>query len=89
MIAGADTSAKQRAASDPATHPLAGLEMPLGRDDTGRDCLDHVNFVLNTPTGDDDGRPGATVQYQSPPFEADPSGQPVSVAGSAFLSPQR
>lgn len=45
-------------------------------------CTAQVIFRFRSSTASP---PGVAVSYQQPPFVEDPSGRPVSVAGSAFL----
>jgi hypothetical protein len=45
-------------------------------------CTDTVQFDFDSGAPE---RPGYTVEYKNGPFVADPSGQAVAVAGSAFL----
>ena len=46
-------------------------------------CVDDVSFAFRLPEAP--GRPVVSAEYQSGPFRAAGSGEPVAVAGSAFL----
>jgi hypothetical protein len=48
-------------------------------------CFDRIVFEFRQRSGRN-GTPGYRVEYRSGPFVADPSGKPLHVAGSAFLS---
>lgn len=52
-------------------------DLVVGTSDDG--CVDRVEFVFR------DAVPGYRVEYQPGPFTRDASGEPVAVAGSAFL----
>ena len=64
-----------RSAPAVATSPALLTDVRTGR----QSCADRVVFQFD---GD---APGYTVEYQPGPFSAGESGQPVTIAGSAFL----
>jgi hypothetical protein len=51
-------------------------------EEVGDECVDHVVFEL---TSKDAQPPGYTVTYGTPPFARPGSGEPVAVAGRAFV----
>ena len=67
----------------PVTSPVAsGAVLLTGVQELGDGCVDHVIFDF---TGKGTDPPGYTLTYGTPPFAADGSGNPVAVAGSAFV----
>ena len=67
----------------PVKSPVAsGAVLLTGVQELGDGCVDHVIFDF---TGKGTDPPGYTLTYGTPPFAADGSGEPVAVAGSAFV----
>jgi hypothetical protein len=68
----------------PVTSPTtADVSLLTNVQELGDDCVDHVIFDF---TGKGSNPPGYTVTYGTPPFAADGSGEPVPVAGDAFVT---
>lgn len=63
-----------------ATTGRAALLRDVGA--TRQRCADRVTFDFTTEAN---GKPKCTVAYAQPPFTMDGSGQPVTVAGAAFV----
>jgi hypothetical protein len=67
----------------PVTSPTTADAVLLTNvQELGDDCVDHVIFDFK---GKGTNPPGYTVTYGTPPFVADGSGEPVAVAGDAFV----
>jgi hypothetical protein len=69
--------------TEPKTSPGPSREVFLSDVQlAGDDCVDHVVFGVTSDHGDP---PGYEVAYAPPPFAQDGSGEPVDVAGDAFI----
>jgi hypothetical protein len=69
--------------TDPVTTAATGRAALLRDVGVSRQrCADRVTFDFTTEAN---GKPKCTVAYAPPPFTMDGSGEPVSVAGSAFV----
>jgi hypothetical protein len=67
----------------PVTSPTAAQPSLLTNvHELGDGCVDHVIFDF---TGKGTDPPGYSLTYGTPPFVADGSGAPVSIAGNAFV----
>jgi hypothetical protein len=69
--------------TEPKTSPGQPREVYLSNVQlAGDECVDHVVFSVTSEHGD---APGYEVVYAPPPFAQDGSGEPVDVAGDAFI----
>jgi hypothetical protein len=76
---------------DPLPFPVTPVKSPVPNPSTmlltqvaeqGDRCLDHVEFGFSSKSADP---PSYTITYGTPPFVEDGSGDPVKVAGTAFI----
>ncbi len=71
-VTGIDTNPKS-GSGHPGSAQLKAVQIQTS------DCVDEVTFTFGT------GLPNWSVEYRTGPFTLDPSGQPLSIEGDAFL----
>jgi hypothetical protein len=67
----------------PSDSTATGSAALTGVGVTSGDCTDVVTFTFSATAPD---APGYHIEYRNGPFNKDPSDEPVSVAGTAFLA---